>query len=465
LGKKNSIFENIPIESIGAEGKAIAHVEGKIIFLRNVVPGDIVDVRIKKDKKAYFEGEAVKIKSLSPLRINPLCKYFGLCGGCAWQILDYQQQLKYKEKQVVDQFERIGKIEVKEIFPIIPSPKTIEYRNKIEYSFSDNCWISKEEIESRKKIDRRGSGFHIREYFNRIVNIDKCYLQPEPSNTLRNAIKDFAIKNNYTFYNPINHKGFLRSLIVRTSLSNEVMIILIFGEQDDNRITELLSYIKNYFPQISSIYYAINTKFNDSLNDITFYHYYGEKYIKEKIENITFYIGPKSFFQTNTLQTINLYNKIKEFLKPNRSEIIYDLYCGTGTIGLFLAKSVKKVVGIEIIPEAIEDANLNAKINNITNAKFYQGDVVDILTYDFTKNNEPPDIIIVDPPRSGLHKKLINSIIKILPEKIIYVSCNPATQARDINMLKNYYDLKFIQPFDMFPHTHHVENLVLLSKK
>jgi len=463
LNKKYKIFENIEIESIGAEGKALSHINGKVVFVRNVVPGDIVDIRIKKDKKSYFEADVIKIKNYSNLRIEPFCKYVGICGGCAWQILKYEQQLKYKEQQVVDQFKRIGKIEINNILPIIPSPKIIEYRNKIEYSFSENCWISKEEIESGLKIERRGAGFHVCEFFNRIVNIDKCYLQSEPSNIIRNAIRDYGIKNNLTFYNPISHKGLLRSLIIRNSLLGEIMIILVFGENNVNQISEILSFVKSNFPEITSIYYAINTKLNDSLNDVDFIHYSGERYLKEKINGTLFYIGPKSFFQTNTHQTINLYNKIKEIVNLSGSEILYDLYCGIGTIGLYIANSVKKVIGIEIIPEAIDDAKLNSKVNNITNAYFFAGDVTEVLTNNFIKTNGFPEIIVLDPPRGGLHKKLINTILKIRPPKIVYVSCNPATQARDIDLLKNHYNIKFIQPFDMFPHTHHVENLVLLE--
>lgn len=460
------IFENINITDAGAKGMSIGKApDGKVIFVPYAVPDDIADIRIIKKKSKYYEGVIDKIIYPSKKREIPKCSHFGTCGGCKWQNMDYENQLFFKQKEIQDNLKRIGKIE-HPINNIIPAKDIFFYRNKMEYGFSNNRWVTDKEIESGKEIfDRNASGFHVPGKWDKILNIEKCYLQNDISNQIRNFIKDFGIKNNYSFYDLRKNEGFLRNMMIRISSINQVMVLIQFGENDKEKIHSLLSVLYKNFPQIDSLLYTVNTKVNDTIYDQNIILFKGNDFIEEEMENFKFRITAKSFYQTNSKQAYELYKIIRNIAKINSNDIVYDLYTGTGTIALFNSKQAKKIIGIESVPEAINDARFNAQNNNITNTHFFVGDIKDILNNNFLKVNGIPNIIITDPPRDGMHKNVIEKIIEIKAKKIIYVSCNSATQARDLEFLLPFYNIIEIQPIDMFPHTHHVENVVLLELK
>jgi len=466
-------YEQVEIIDLAIEGKAIGKVKNSnseqgdlTIFVSKTVPGDIVDVQINKKKKNYREGYPVKFHKYSEKRTDAFCEHFGICGGCTRQQLSYDDQVYYKHKQVSETLKRIGKVELPEIKPILKAPEITFYRNKLEYTFTNSRWITQEEINSDIEIKRfKGLGFHIPGKYDKILDIENCWLQAEPSNSIRLFIRDFAFKNNYDFFNHYKKTGFLRTLIIRTTSTGEVMIIPTFFRNDKEKIEKLLDAVSEKFPEITSINYVVNEKLNDSITDQEVIHYKGKEYINERMDDIIFKISPKSFYQTNSKQAYNLYNVVKEFANFTGKEVVYDLYTGTGTIANYIAKNVKKVIGIEYVKESIEDAKINSEINSILNTEFYAGDMKEILTDEFISEKGKADIIIIDPPRAGMHKKVINTIINAFPEKIVYVSCNVATQARDIELLSLKYKVTGIQPVDMFPHTHHVENVVLLEKK
>jgi 23S rRNA (uracil1939-C5)-methyltransferase len=466
---KYPIYEKIEVLDIGAEGKAIARKDEMVIFVTNAIPGDVVDLQITKKRRNYQEGKAIHFHQHSSRREEAFCEHFGTCGGCKWQDLNYPDQLMYKQKQVMDQLQRIGKIDAESlsrILPIIPSDQTRFYRNKLEYTFSNKRWLTKEEMQQEKIIsDREALGFHIPGMFDKILDIKECYLQPEPSNSIRLAIKDFAVKNKFEFFDLRSQEGFLRNLIIRTTTTGEVMVIVSFYTDDVEKRTTLLELIDNNFEMINSIMYVINSKPNDTIADLPVKCFAGKDHIIEEIGDLQFKIGPKSFFQTNSIQANNLYQVVQDFASLKGDEIVYDLYTGTGTIANFIARQCAKVIGIEQIPEAIEDAKENSTINGIENTRFFAGDMKDILTPGFYRKNGLPHVIILDPPRAGVHQKVIESIVSSNPDRIVYVSCNPATQARDIKLLLDQYTVEKIQPVDMFPHTHHVENVLLLGKK
>ncbi|MDD3859630.1 MAG: 23S rRNA (uracil(1939)-C(5))-methyltransferase RlmD [Bacteroidales bacterium] len=464
--KKYPVIEDLLITDIGAEGVSIGRHENYVIFVRGVIPGDVVDVQLTRTRKAYAESKLIRIKEYSKDRIQPFCSHFKNCGGCKWQMLPYDKQLYYKQKQVLDQFTRIGGIKNIKLKPIVASVEDKFYRNKLEFTFANRRWLETHEPEMEKN-DRslEGLGFHVQGMFDRIIDIENCYLQAEPSNTIRNAIREFTRQEGYDYYNSRSHEGMMRNLIVRTSTTGELMIVVIFNKDKKDLIQALMDFLSVEFPQITSLQYVINTKFNDSIYDQEVVCFKGRDYIYEEMDGLKFKIGAKSFFQTNTEQALALYKRTLELASVNSNDIVYDLYTGTGTIANFVAQHCKKVIGIESVPEAIEDAKVNSVINNISNTEFFAGDIKDLLNIDFINRNGSPDVIILDPPRAGVHENVINVIREAAPIKIVYVSCNPATQARDISMLLDMYELAEVQPFDMFPHTHHVENVALLIKK
>jgi 23S rRNA (uracil1939-C5)-methyltransferase len=462
--KVKPIFEKVEIIDVGAEGKSIAKVDELVVFTTNVVPGDVVDLQVTKKRKNYREARVLKIHSFSKDRIEAFCEHFGVCGGCSWQILPYEKQLFYKEKQVVDQLSRIGKTELPPVYKIAASPHVTFYRNKLEFSFSNKRWLTLEEINSGSElIERNGLGLHVPGFFDKVVNVDKCWLQPEPSNKIRNFIRDYAILNNLEFFDLREHSGVLRTMFIRTSGIGEVMVIVIFYIDDEVKRNKLLNALKDEFPEITSLIYIINHKGNATINDQDVFVFSGNDHIWEEMEGLRFKIGPKSFFQTNSEQAYELYKIAQNFAGLTGNEIVYDLYTGTGTIANFVARQAKKVIGIEFVPEAIQDAVFNSEINNIQNTSFFAGDIKDILNDSFFEQHGKPDVIITDPPRAGMHTNVVNAMLNAEPKRIVYVSCNPATQARDISLLKEKYKITQIQPVDMFPQTHHVENVVLLE--
>ncbi len=469
MGRKKRalpLIENVEITDVAAEGKAIARIDNKVIFITQTVPGDIVDIQVIKKRKSFMEAIPVKFHKYSDIRVDAFCEHFGVCGGCKWQSLPYEEQLKYKHQQVVDNLERIAKVELPEIDYILPSEKTTYYRNKLEYTFSNNRWLTKEEINTEDKLERSNAlGFHVPKIWDKIVNINKCYLQEDPSNAIRIEIKKFADDNSLSYFDLRKQEGFLRNLIIRTSSKGEIMVIVVFYYDDQNLIKSLLDHISEKFPEITSLMFIVNSKANDSITDQEVILYKGNDHIYEQMEDLKFKIGPKSFYQTNSEQAYNLYSKTREFANLTGKETVYDLYTGTGTIANFVAKKANKVIGIEYVPEAIEDAKVNSEINHISNTNFFAGDMKDILTSEFIKKQGNADIIITDPPRAGMHKDVIETILRANPQKIVYVSCNPATQARDISLLDEKYKVTKVQPVDMFPHTYHVENIVLLEHK
>lgn len=463
--RKKLIYEKVQIEDIGAEGMALARIGDMVVFTRLVIPGDVVDLQVIKKRKRYQEAIVTKIHEYSPDRVKAFCDHFGICGGCKWQFLPYSKQLLYKQKQVEDQLKRIGKINLPTVSPILGSANDTFYRNKLEFTFSDRKWLTPEEMESKTQIDNSVAlGFHVPGMFDKVIHIEKCWLQPSPSNEIRNFIYKCAVEMRLSFFDIKQKEGFLRTLIIRTSSIGEVMVILSFYRENIDARTELLNKIKQNFPEITSLMYVINQKGNDTLTDQNIILFHGRNYIFEEMEGLRFKIGPKSFYQTNSEQAFQLYKITRQFAGLTGNEIVYDLYTGTGTIANFVAQHSKKVVGIEYVPEAIEDAKENANMNKISNTHFYAGDIKELLTPDFISDNGKPDIIITDPPRAGMHPDVLKTILEIGPKKIVYVSCNPATQARDIFLLNEKYKTVKIQPVDMFPHTHHVENVVLLER-
>lgn len=470
---KFKILENVEIIDVGSEGKAIAKVDEQVIFVPFVVPGDIIDIQITKKKKSYLEGKAVKFHTYSDLRITPKCSHFGVCGGCKWQNLSYEQQLKFKQKQVKDNLERIGKIELPELNPILPSNDIYEYRNKLEFTFADRKWLV--DFNKEAPVDEhemQGLGFHIPAMFDRIVDVEHCYLQAEPSNKIRLAVKKFAIENGMTFYNARRWEGLMRNLIIRNTNEGDLMVIVIFGKPEMESINAMMQYLKEEFPEISSLMYVINQKQNDDIADQEVILYAGEPFITASMPSsndpakiLNFKIQAKSFYQTNSNQAYQLYKIAADFANLQGHEHVYDLYTGTGTIANFIASSVKQVVGLEYVESAVEDAFENSKLNGISNTNFFAGAIEKIMTDEFIKQNGNPEVIITDPPRAGMHQKVIDQILKVGPQKIVYISCNPATQARDLSLLDQSYKVEKIQVVDMFPHTHHVENVVLLKKR
>ena len=467
MGRRDrELFQNIEIETVAAEGKSLAHVNGKVIFVPFAVPGDVVDIQVKIKRKGYMEGYVTNMIKPSPDRIEPFCSHFGVCGGCKWQSLPYSTQLRFKQQQVTDQLTRIGHLKLPEITPILGSENEQYYRNKLEFTFSSKRWIeSLTEAENLPAEQRTGLGFHIAGLFDKVLDIEHCYLQPSPSNEIRLFVKQFAMKNGYTFFDLREQTGFLRTMVIRTSTTDEVMVIVVFANENKEDRERLLDALKENFPAITSLNWIINGKKNDSIADLDCSNYSGMPYITEKMEELTFRIGPKSFYQTNSHQAYRLYSIVRDFAELKGDEILYDLYTGTGTIALFLAKGASKVVGIEYVPEAIEDAKINAAENNIQNCSFFAGDMKDMLSPQFIEQNGKPNVVILDPPRAGIHPDVAKVLAEAAPEKIVYVSCNPATQARDIALLGDNYEIKRVQPVDMFPHTHHLENVVLLVKK
>ncbi|WP_044159415.1 23S rRNA (uracil(1939)-C(5))-methyltransferase RlmD [Bacteroides reticulotermitis] len=452
---------------MAAEGKAIAKVNDLVIFVPYVVPGDVVDLQIRRKKNKYAEGEVVKFHELSPVRAVPFCQHYGVCGGCKWQVLPYQEQIKYKQKQVEDNLKRIGKIDLPEISPILGSDRTEFYRNKLEFTFSNKRWLTAEEVRQDVKYDQMNAvGFHIPGAFDKVLAIEKCWLQNDISNRIRNAVRDYAYEHDYSFINLRSQEGMLRNMIVRTSSTGELMVILICKITEDHEMDlfrQILQFIADSFPEITSLLYIINNKCNDTINDLDVHVFRGNDHIFEEMEGLRFKIGPKSFYQTNSEQAYNLYKITRQFAGLTGNELVYDLYTGTGTIANFVSRQARQVIGIEYVPEAIEDAKVNAEVNGIENALFYAGDMKDILTQDFINEHGRPDVIITDPPRAGMHQDVVDVILFAEPKRIVYVSCNPATQARDLQLLDDKYKVAAVQPVDMFPHTHHVENVVLLE--
>jgi 23S rRNA (uracil1939-C5)-methyltransferase len=463
--KRNIVLEKILVDDYAAEGKSLARVDGKVVFIERVVPGDVVDVKLYKSKKDWAEGYPLQFHNYSVDRVQAFCRHFGVCGGCQWQMLPYEKQVFYKQKQVWDNLTRIGKIPLPEMLPILGAEETRFYRNKLEYTFSSKRFVPEEEFVKRVSPDENASGFHAKGLFDKVVEIEFCHLQAEPSNAIRKTITEFARKNNYSFYDYKLHKGFLRSVLLRICTTGEVMVNLVMGEDDAEKREPLLEHLQKEIPGITTLLYTINTKFNDSLYDLEPVIVKGNGYVMEKLEDFQFKISPKSFFQTNTKQAESLYRVARDFAELTGNETVYDLYCGTGSIGIFVSKKAKKIVGVELIAEAIEDAKQNAALNNLTNTDFVAGDVIKVCNDDFFAIHGKPDVIITDPPRAGMHDKLVQKILDIGAPTVVYVSCNPATQARDLNKLGEKYEVTRIQPVDMFPHTHHIENVVQLKFK
>ncbi len=467
MSRKKSlpILSDIEIIDIAAEGNAIAKIDNKVIFIPQGIPGDIVDVQLTRKRTSYLEGYIINLKKPSALRIEPFCEHFGICGGCKWQHLPYPEQLKWKQKQVVDSFQRIAKVEIGKINPIIPSKNTRYYRNKLEYTFSDNRWLPKEMLSSSEFVKESGAGFHIPGKFDKILDIKYCYHQPDPSNEFRLALKEFALDNSISFFNLRTKEGLLRNLVIRNTSIGEWMLIVVFGNDNKPAINKTLQFLSDKFPIVTSLMFVVNTKVNDTIHDLDIELFKGRAYIIEEMEGLKFKIGPKSFYQTNSEQAFELYKAARNMADLKGNETVYDLYTGTGTIANFVAHQCGKVIGIEFVADAIADAKENSSLNGIDNTTYFSGDMKDILNKDFINKNGNPDVIITDPPRAGMHSSVVEAILYAAPQKIVYVSCNPATQARDVQLLSEVYKVSEIQPVDMFPHTHHVENVALLNKK
>lgn len=466
MGRKkiDILLQNITVEKVAAEGRALAHLEdGTVVFVDFAVPGDIVDIRVLKKKKNYMEGRIERMISPSEKRLQPFCEHFGVCGGCRWQPLPYDMQLEAKRRQVYDQLVRIGHLDVPEILPVIGSERTTFYRNKLEFSFSEKRWIlDGEDPEALSPALRCGLGFHVGKFFDKVLDIKKCWLQAEPSNSIRLFIKSYALENNLPFYNIRENSGFLRNIFIRTTEDGQVMVIVCFA-YDSPAVASLLKALKERFPGITSLYYIINGKLNDSVSDQECILFCGEEAIYETMEGLRFKIGPKSFFQTNSPQAYRLYSVAREFAALTGDETVYDLYTGTGTIAQFVSSNCSRVIGIEYVPEAISDARINAAMNGITNCDFFAGDMKDVLTDSFIRDHGAPDVMIVDPPRAGMHPDVVKVILNASPKRIVYVSCNPASQARDLAMMADRYRITAVQPVDMFPHTQHIENVCKLE--
>lgn len=463
------LLENITITDIAAEGKAIAKVDGLAVFVPFVIPGDVVDLQIRRKKHSFAEAEAVNFHQYSPDRAKPFCPHFGVCGGCKWQILPYELQLHHKQKQVEETLRRIGKVELPEINAILGSRKTQEYRNKLEFGFCNKKWLTNEQVASGEVFDNMNAvGFHITGAFDKILDIEECHLMTDINNRLRNAIREYAFENNLSFFDYRAQHGLLRNMMIRTSTTGELMLLMQFcihTPEEEAQAKDTLAFIHKTFPEVTSLLYVNNTKYNDTIGDLDVCTYFGTDHIYEEMENLRFKVGPKSFYQTNSLQAYELYKVAREFASLTGNELVYDLYTGTGTIANFVAHQAQKVIGIEYVPEAIEDAKVNAELNHLNNTLFYAGDMKDILTQDFINEHGRPDVIITDPPRAGMHADVISTILFAEPKRIVYVSCNPATQARDLTLLDEAYRVVKVQPVDMFPQTHHVENVVLLERR
>ena len=467
MGKRRKdypLIEGLHITTLAAEGKAMGKVDNQVVFVPMTVPGDVVDVQVRKHHRRFMEATVVRFIEKSPLRVEPFCEHFGVCGGCKWQSLPYEEQLNQKTKQVEDQLVRIGHLDIPEVRPCLGSERTREYRNKLEFTFADKRWLTYEEIAEGGDIATTPAvGFHIPGCFDKVLDIRKCHLQVDLSNRIRLATKQFCIDNGYSFHNARAHEGLMRTMVIRTASTGEVMVIVVFNENDTERINALMSHLRDMFPEITSLIYMINEKWNDSLGDREPICFAGKDHIIEEMEGLKFKVGPKSFYQTNSEQAYELYKVTRDFADLKPTDTLYDLYTGTGTIANFCARRAKRVVGVEYVPEAIEDAKVNSMINSIDNTTFYAGDMKDVLSDDFIKRNGQPDVIILDPPRAGVDERVIEVIKRAAPQRMVYVSCNPSTQARDLALLSDMYTIEAVQPVDMFPHTHHVEIVVKLS--
>ncbi|MDR0228695.1 MAG: 23S rRNA (uracil(1939)-C(5))-methyltransferase RlmD [Flavobacteriaceae bacterium] len=468
MGRKRTeriVFENVEVLDAGAKGVSVAKApDGKVIFIPNVVPGDVVDVQTVKKRKAYYEGKAIKIHKLSDYRIDAVCEHFGACGGCKWQNMSYEQQLFYKNQEVFNHLKRIGKIELPEFEPILGSKETLFYRNKMEFSFSNARWLTPEEVASGEEMGKENAlGFHIPKMWDKILDIKKCHLQQDPSNEIRNEIRRFANENNLAFFNPREQEGLLRTLMIRTASTGEIMVLIQFFYDNKEERELLLDFLAERFPAITSLQYVVNGKANDTIYDQDVVLYKGRDYILEEMEGLKFSINAKSFYQTNSEQAYELYKVTRDYAGLTGNELVFDLYTGTGTIAQFVSKKAAKVVGVEAVPEAIEDAKLNAERNNITNCDFFVGDMKNVFNDDFIATHGHPDVIITDPPRDGMHKDVVEMLLKVGAKRIVYVSCNSATQARDLALMDHKYKVIKVRPVDMFPQTHHVENVVLLE--
>jgi 23S rRNA (uracil1939-C5)-methyltransferase len=468
VGKKKNLplLEDFEITGVAAEGKSLGRWNDMVVFIPYGAPGDVARVKITRKKHSFAEGVIDCLVKPSELRVEPMCQHFGTCGGCKWQHLPYDYQLRCKQQQVVDALERIAKVPLPAISPILGSKKTTHYRNKLEFTFSNKCWLTPEQMRSGEEFPNRNAvGFHIPGGFDKVLNIENCWLQDDISNRLRLFLRDYAQQRGYTFYDIRNNVGLMRTIMIRTASTGELMLVVVFGEDNEAAIADVMGAVKEQFPQITSLMYVVNLKVNDSLTDQEFILYSGRDYIEEEMEGLKFRVGPKSFYQTNSEQAYELYKVARNFAGLTGKELVYDLYTGTGTIANFVARQAREVIGIEYVPEAIEDAKLNSRINGIENTKFFAGDMKDVLTGEFVAYHGIPDVMIVDPPRAGMHEDVVRVILNAEPQRIVYVSCNPATQARDIALLDKKYRVEAVQPVDMFPHTHHVENVALLVRK
>ena len=458
--------EGVEIVDVAAEGKSIAKVDGLIVFVPFAVPGDVVDIQTYRKRKGFAEGRVMRFVEYSADRVEPVCEHFGVCGGCKWQMLPYELQLQHKHKQVVDNLTRIGKVDLPEISPILGAPETTFYRNKLEFTFSNKRWLTEKEIGSEREFTQMNAlGFHIPKMFDKVLDIKKCWLQTDVSNQIRNSIREFCFHHDFTFFDLREQVGLMRTLIIRTTSTGELMVIVVFAEDDEEKREMMMKHLEDTFPQITSLLYIINSKRNDTITDQEVITWKGNDCIYEEMEGLKFKIGPKSFYQTNSQQAYNLYKVTREFAQLSETDLVYDLYTGTGTIANFVARNVAKVVGIEYVEEAIEDARVNSAANGIENTLFFAGDMKDILNQEFILEHGRPDVLITDPPRAGMHTDVVDAILFANPKRIVYVSCNPATQARDLNLLDTNYKVTRVQPVDMFPHTHHVENVVLLERR
>ena len=468
--KPSIVLERVPITGAGANGKALARVDGMVVFVSGAIPGDVVDLRVTRRKKSYMEAVAQRLVEPSPDRVDPFCKHFGTCGGCKWQDLAYPKQLEYKQQQVIDNLTRLGGLELPVVDPILASPRTTHYRNKLEFTFGAHRWLTGAELRSDQRFtDRNALGFHIPQRFDRVLDIDECHLQPEPSDSMRRFVRQKADELKLSFYDVRAHEGFLRNLLIRTTTTVETMVLFAFGHEDVRKREALLGAFTDRFPETTSVLWTINPKKNDTIWDLDVHVHRGRDHLVEVLPDddhpaLRFRIGPKTFFQTNPEQALVMYRRVRELSGLSGGEHVYDLYCGAGSITLFLARHSRSLVGLEIVPEAVGDAEANAALNGIDNTRFFSGDLKDLLTPDFTTVNGRPDVVVTDPPRAGMHEDVVRALNAMAPDRIVYVSCNPATQARDLSLLKDKYTITAVQPVDMFPHTFHVENIVRLER-
>ncbi|MDD7725326.1 MAG: 23S rRNA (uracil(1939)-C(5))-methyltransferase RlmD [Bacteroidales bacterium] len=455
----------VTVSDMAAEGKSICRVDDQVVFITGAVPGDVVDIQVTKKRSNYSEGFVTRFHEYSPIRVEPFCPYFGKCGGCKWQFIPYGKQVEYKQREVVNNLRRLGHVELPEPMPILPSANNRFYRNKLEFTYSAKRWLTPDELANPEVAKTPGVGFHVPGLFDKVVDITECHLQAEPSNSIRNWTRDYAFANNLSFYDLRERVGLLRNITIRTASTGDVMVILSFGEDQPEAIAQMLKALQEAFPMVTSLMYVVNTKANDTITDLDIKCFAGQPFITEQMGDVKFRVGPKSFYQTNSDQAHRLYDVAKEFAALTGQEVVYDLYTGTGTIANYVARSAKKVIGVEYVPEAIEDAKVNSQINGIENTEFFAGDMKDVLTLDFINTHGAPDVMIVDPPRAGMHPDVVETILKAAPRRIVYVSCNSATQARDVQMMDSAYKVTALRPVDMFPHTHHVESVVLLERR